>query len=79
MPLDTDDVVRILTDINVGYQVDRLNPTYTVLLRNGGSIDRCYPRDDWQVLSLDRHFSKFVSNEQERREAIQELVERDGA
>lgn len=80
MSLKTADIVRVLTDMNVGHEVDRLNPTYTVLLNNGGMVDTVDEDGErWQVISLDRKFFMHATNEDELRSAMGELVERDGA
>jgi hypothetical protein len=80
MSLQTADVVRVLTEMKVGYQIDPLNPTYTVLLNNGGMVDTIFEDGKkWNVLSLDRQFYKDVTNEEELRTVMQELIERDGA
>lgn len=72
--MKTAEIVSVLNDMGIGHTVDPYNPSFTVLLDSGGMIDRRDALEGWQVLSLDREFSRFVALEHDFRRAMKDLL-----
>ena len=56
------DVQRVLAAKNVRYSLDRMNPTFTALIDDGGMVDNCFESGPgWEVLSYDRKFFEIAN------------------
>lgn len=64
-------VISVLDSMNVLYQIDRVNPDYTILLHNGDSLDRSDIEGDWQYINLNRSFFQDVTTVEQLSVAIQ--------
>lgn len=59
--MTADQVCDVLSFRRIEHAPDRLNPNFTILLLNGGSLDRNSTDAPWEVLTPERVSIGFVS------------------
>jgi hypothetical protein len=71
----TQDIVNVLTEMNIPYQIDHGNPDYVVLLKSGGQIDTNDPTGamSWTIVSLDRNFWREAFTTDDVRNMVAEM------